>query len=51
VIQEEVKRPLGEELLFGKLEHGGVVVIDVDASKTVVFRYTSRAKGAEKKPS
>ena len=25
VIQEEVKRPLGDELLFGKLEHGGRV--------------------------
>jgi ATP-dependent Clp protease ATP-binding subunit ClpA len=28
VIQEEVKRPLGEELLFGALEHGGRVVVD-----------------------
>ena len=28
VIQDEVKRPLGEELLFGALEHGGHVVVD-----------------------
>ncbi|HEY1957386.1 MAG TPA: ATP-dependent Clp protease ATP-binding subunit ClpA [Polyangiaceae bacterium] len=27
VIQEEVKRPLGDELLFGKLEHGGKVLV------------------------
>ena len=51
VIQEEVKRPLGEELLFGKLEHGGRVVVDVDGAKTIVFRFTSRAKDAVKKPS
>jgi len=44
VIQEEVKRPLGEELLFGKLEHGGRVEIDLDASKALVFRFVSRAK-------
>ena len=55
VIQEEVKRPLGEELLFGKLEHGGRVVVDVEAgdanTKAVVFRFTARAKDAGKKPS
>jgi len=28
LIQDEIKRPLGEELLFGKLEHGGHVVVD-----------------------
>ncbi len=28
VMQEEVKRPLGEELLFGALEHGGRVMVD-----------------------
>ncbi len=28
LIQDEVKRPLGDELLFGKLEHGGHVAID-----------------------
>ncbi len=30
VIQEEVKQPLGEELLFGKLEKGGAVTLDVE---------------------
>jgi ATP-dependent Clp protease ATP-binding subunit ClpA len=28
LIQDEVKRPLGEELLFGALEHGGTMTID-----------------------
>jgi ATP-dependent Clp protease ATP-binding subunit ClpA len=30
VIQEEVKSPLGDELLFGKLEHGGKVVVSCE---------------------
>ena len=31
VIQERIKRPLAEELLFGKLSGGGTVLVDVDA--------------------
>lgn len=38
VMQEEVKRPLGEELLFGALEDGGHVVVDV-AGETLTFAY------------
>jgi ATP-dependent Clp protease ATP-binding subunit ClpA len=30
VIQESVKKPLAEELLFGKLVKGGVVKVSVD---------------------
>ena len=38
VIQEEVKRPLGDELLFGELEHGGHVVVDAkDGALTFAF--------------
>ncbi len=45
IIQEEVKRPLGDELLFGKLENGGNVVIDLDVpAKKLVFRFTGRAE-------
>src|SRR4029077_17929433 len=33
VIQENIKRPLAEELLFGKLAHGGVVHIAVKDGK------------------
>jgi ATP-dependent Clp protease ATP-binding subunit ClpA len=44
VIQEEVKQPLGEELLFGKLEKGGKVTIDAEDAEVV-----DEATG-EKKP-
>ena len=30
VIQERVKRPIADEILFGALEHGGVVHVDVE---------------------
>jgi ATP-dependent Clp protease ATP-binding subunit ClpA len=33
LMQDEIKRPLGDELLFGKLEHGGHVVVDAVADK------------------
>jgi ATP-dependent Clp protease ATP-binding subunit ClpA len=33
VIQEEVKRPLGDELLFGRLEHGGKVTVSAAEGK------------------
>jgi ATP-dependent Clp protease ATP-binding subunit ClpA len=42
VIQEEVKRPMSEELLFGALEHGGHVIVDLareDEREKLVFRY------------
>ncbi|MGO9710662.1 MAG: ATP-dependent Clp protease ATP-binding subunit ClpA [Polyangiaceae bacterium] len=43
IIQEEVKRPLGEELLFGKLEKGGHVVVDLDVpTKKLVFRFPQK---------
>ncbi len=38
VIQESVKRPLAEELLFGKLEKGGVVCVSIEGGK-VAFTY------------
>jgi len=43
VIQDEIKRPLGDELLFGALENGGHVVVDAENGK-IVFRFTSGAK-------
>ena len=30
VIQEKVKRPLADEILFGELEHGGVVYVELE---------------------
>ncbi|AFL68982.1 ATP-dependent Clp protease ATP-binding subunit ClpA [Sulfurospirillum barnesii] len=39
VIQEQIKTPLAEEVLFGKLKHGGVCHIDFKAKK-LVFSYS-----------
>ncbi|MBD4922763.1 ATP-dependent Clp protease ATP-binding subunit ClpA, partial [Xanthomonas citri pv. citri] len=36
VIQEKIKRPLADELLFGKLVEGGRVSIDVKDGELVV---------------
>jgi ATP-dependent Clp protease ATP-binding subunit ClpA len=42
VIQDEVKRPLTDELLFGKLANGGTVHVDVDASgEKLAFAYSA----------
>ena len=42
IIQEQIKRPLAEEILFGKLESGGLAVIDYDdKSKNITFKYES----------
>jgi ATP-dependent Clp protease ATP-binding subunit ClpA len=42
LIQEEVKRPLGDELLFGALEKGGTVKIDALDDK-LVFAFAAKA--------
>jgi ATP-dependent Clp protease ATP-binding subunit ClpA len=49
VIENEIKRKLGDELLFGALEHGGKVAIDFDAG-AFSFRFTKAAssEGAAK---
>ncbi len=36
VIQDKIKRPLADELLFGKLVNGGKVSIDVRDDELVV---------------
>jgi len=40
VIQEHIKKPLAEELLFGRLEKGGIVRVDV-AEYKLVFSYST----------
>ncbi|MGE5833952.1 MAG: ATP-dependent Clp protease ATP-binding subunit ClpA [Acidobacteriota bacterium] len=47
VVQKEVRDPLTDEILFGKLEQGGTVTIGEDA-KRLTFSYEGRetAKGA-----
>lgn len=48
VIQEHIKKPLAEELLFGKLAKGGVVIVDVEGGKPV-FKYPEDTKLATKR--
>ncbi|HEA26377.1 MAG TPA: ATP-dependent Clp protease ATP-binding subunit ClpA [Ectothiorhodospiraceae bacterium] len=44
LIKDEIKRPLAEELLFGKLEHGGRVVISLKDGK-LAFSMEAREAG------
>ena len=39
MIQEHIKKPLAEELLFGKLAKGGVVRVDVSDENKLIFTY------------
>jgi ATP-dependent Clp protease ATP-binding subunit ClpA len=41
VIQEQVKKPMADELLFGALRHGGLVEIDIDPTdvEKLAFAY------------
>jgi ATP-dependent Clp protease ATP-binding subunit ClpA len=46
VIQERVKKPLAEELLFGKLAKGGVVRVDLE-DRIPVFTYEAAEGGSK----
>jgi ATP-dependent Clp protease ATP-binding subunit ClpA len=46
VLDETVKRPLTDELLFGQLEHGGKVTVDAEGGE-IVLRYQA-AEGLER---
>ncbi|MEZ6001531.1 ATP-dependent Clp protease ATP-binding subunit ClpA [Hyphomonas sp.] len=50
-IQEHVKKPMAEELLFGELQKGGVVHIDIDKAddSKLAFKYVAE-KPKKKKP-
>lgn len=47
VIQEKIKKPLAEELLFGKLINGGIVKIDVKKDE-LTFKYESEKSSVKK---
>ncbi|EYF05319.1 ATP-dependent Clp protease ATP-binding subunit ClpA [Chondromyces apiculatus] len=49
VIDQEIKRRLGDELLFGALENGGKVEVDHDG-KAFVFAFTPKESDAEASP-
>jgi ATP-dependent Clp protease ATP-binding subunit ClpA len=48
LIQDEIKRPLGDQLLFGELEHGGHVTVDV---KDGALAFDSRGRPPKTGPS
>ncbi|MCC6211579.1 MAG: ATP-dependent Clp protease ATP-binding subunit ClpA [Burkholderiales bacterium] len=39
LIQDSIRRALADELLFGRLVHGGKVTIDIDAAEKIVLRF------------
>ena len=41
VIQEKLKKPMAEEILFGELKNGGVVRVELGADKKLVFTIDS----------
>jgi ATP-dependent Clp protease ATP-binding subunit ClpA len=47
LIQDEVKKPLGDELLFGALENGGHVKVDI-ADKKLSFTYSAKSEPGPK---
>jgi ATP-dependent Clp protease ATP-binding subunit ClpA len=49
LIQDEIKKPLGDELLFGDLENGGHVIVD-HKNGTVVFEKQARPPKASDGP-
>ncbi len=46
LVHNEIKQPLANELLFGRLQQGGSVTVDV-ADGALVFRYADDAKSLE----
>ena len=53
VIQEHIKKPLADELLFGKLEHGGtvkVVVAGKGEDRTLGFEYLPPIRASGPRP-
>ena len=47
IIQEHVKKPMADELLFGKLKNGGIVKIDIDPADAdkLKFAYSQELRG------
>ena len=49
VIQEHIKKPLADELLFGRLVRGGTVRVSVDAQDKLVFDIVEAPPSARKR--
>ena len=50
LIQDTIRRALADELLFGKLQHGGKVTIDIDSADKVVLRFEDQTPAAPASP-
>jgi ATP-dependent Clp protease ATP-binding subunit ClpA len=46
LIQDTVRRALADELLFGRLQHGGKVTIDVDDAEKIALAFEEQAQAA-----
>jgi ATP-dependent Clp protease ATP-binding subunit ClpA len=51
VIQEHVKKPLAEEVLFGRLAKGGTVLVDIADGKLTFSYLEAKAPGGRGKGS
>lgn len=50
IIQKEIKKPLAEEMLFGKLTNGGIVTVDYkDGEIVFVYNDDNKTRGIKKK--
>ena len=48
LIQEKIKQPLAEELLFGKLVHGGEVRVTIEGRRARLRGHRGRAQGRQR---
>jgi ATP-dependent Clp protease ATP-binding subunit ClpA len=47
LIQDTIRRALADELLFGRLSHGGSVTVDIDADEKVVLVFHEDSGGSQ----
>ena len=47
LIQDTIRKALADELLFGRLAHGGHVTVDMEAEDRVVLRFDENAQDTE----
>jgi ATP-dependent Clp protease ATP-binding subunit ClpA len=47
LIQDTIRRALADELLFGRLSHGGNVTVDIDANDKVVLVFGEDSGGSQ----
>jgi len=47
LIQDTIRKALADELLFGRLAHGGHVTVDMEADDKVVLRFDENAEDTE----